>query len=208
VSSDLVQAPEGGETRPPTGWARFRGRPVWVRVLVLMGSVLLLLAAWTLMDGDGRLFGTEPAATATVTGADADAEALYPDRQHRRQRDLERPLGEPVTIGGLEARVLDVSARTDATIDVTVELRNTADEPRYTSTNSWTMETPSDQVIVAAFRHQWLPGELPTGELPSGETVTGTVIFTVGEETGAFYVMWDPHWLPRSPRGVWRIDLE
>lgn len=135
-----------------------------------------------------------------------EAETLYPDRQDRRPNDEERLPGDPAAIDGIEATVLGVAPHSSGRISVAVQMRNTGDAAQRISTHDGKIQTSPGQVLDSAFRNRVMEGELLSAELLPDGTAEGIVIFTVGEQTETFYVLWQSG-SARSPRGVWGIEF-
>lgn len=168
--------------------------------------------------GYGVLFGaptveevSEPRAR-TEAGPEAGDEQRAPGPGAPQGREL--AMGEPVTVGGLSATVVEAGFRADFpavqtggadVLRAVVRVENVSEEPRDVSLFPWRLQTPNGELLDAV--GHGAGDALRETRLAPGGHVSGSIVFHVADRRGRFFVLFQPRGTEDAERGVWPTTI-
>jgi Domain of unknown function (DUF4352) len=145
-----------------------------------------------------------------------DTSTVDVDRETFEEGDVEGAIGDQLEVYDLEATVTSVervSSFSDLDsrgyIVATVEMHNPSSSSIEYNRSDWQLEKPDGTLVNTANVAD--EPQLQDDNVPEGETITGTLIFTAGEEAGQFAIVFQTaSQTPEDPlaveRGVWVFE--
>jgi hypothetical protein len=180
--------------------------PLGIAVIAIIGSIA---------SAGGNKDDNSPAAS-SATGGDggttvaADPSILFPGRPDAQHEDQERAIGSSALLSGYTATlnsatfVQSLSDFEDAgyiKLNVTIANRDKKSQPY--NVLDWRLQFPGGTVKDLSFT---TGNSLEYGDLVGGGSVTGDVVFEVGTERGAFFILYKPDAFDAA-RGIWSVNV-
>lgn len=175
----------------------------------LLGVVGIIVIASVASSG-GKDDNSNTALPGAVTNPTSSETALFPGRPDSQKSDKERNIGQGVELSGYTATVTAAGFKQSVSdfekdgyvvVDVTILNRDSKAQPY--NTFDWKLQTPNGQVIDPGITSGQSVG---SGDLVSGGNVSGQVVFEVGAQKGAFYIIYKPDAF-NSDRGIWKVTV-